>query len=68
MMLMTKATHLIKVWFYDKFPENWTKEMVYAAMLERFKHLGDKLENVIVESLSDEKVPKVPHEELVKKE
>lgn len=48
---MTKATHLIKIWFYDSFPENWTKEMIYAAIAERFKFLGDKLENIIVEKV-----------------
>ena len=54
-MLMTKATHLIKVWFYDKFPENWTKEMIYAAIFERFQHLEDRLENVEIEVLDADK-------------
>ena len=51
---MTKATHLIHVLFYDNFPKYWTKEMIYAAMRERFKFLGDKLENIIVVSLKEE--------------
>jgi hypothetical protein len=45
-----RATHLIKVWFYDTFPENSTKEMIYVAVMERFrKQLGDKLEKIEVE-------------------
>ena len=50
---MVKATHLIKVWFYDSFSENWTKEMIYAAIMERFKELGDRLENVEVVNQAD---------------
>jgi len=49
-----KATCLIKLWFYDSFPENYTKEMVYSAVRERFKFLGDQLENIIIENLSHE--------------
>jgi len=48
---LTKATHLIKIWFYETFPKNWTKEMVYSAMRERFRKLGDKLENIEVEEI-----------------
>jgi len=46
---MPKATHLIKVWFFEKFPSNWTKEMIRGAMLERFSYLGDRLENIEIE-------------------
>ena len=48
---MVKASHLIKLWFYETFPKNWTKEMIYATIHERFKELGDKLENIEVEKL-----------------
>jgi len=47
---MPKATHYITVKFFDTFPDNYTKEMVWAAIVERFKKvLGDKLEQIIVE-------------------
>jgi len=49
---MATATHSVTVKFYDSFPKHWTKQMIYAAMIERFKFLGDKLENVIVVDLS----------------
>ena len=49
-----KASHLIKIWFFDNFPKRYTKEMIRGAMLERFSYLGDKLENVIIESLERE--------------
>jgi len=51
-----KASHLIKIWFFDNFPKRYTKEMIYAAVCERFDFLKDKLENVIVETLLEEKV------------
>jgi hypothetical protein len=50
---MSKATHYITVKFFENFPENYTKEMVWSAMVERFrKVLGDKLEQIIVEETS----------------
>jgi hypothetical protein len=51
---MTKATCLVKLWFYEAFPENYSKEMIYATIRERFKFLGDKLENIIIENPSHE--------------
>ena len=49
---MGKAyNYLIKVWFFEKFPSNWTKEMIRGAMLERFGFLDDKLENIEIEEL-----------------
>jgi hypothetical protein len=51
---LTEATHLIKVWFLDNFPKNWTKEMIRAAMLERFGFLGDRLENIEIIPLNKE--------------
>lgn len=51
---MVKASHLIKIWFYDSFPENYTEKMVYAAIMERFQRmLGDKLEKVEVLAQAD---------------
>jgi hypothetical protein len=51
---LTEATHLIKVWLFDNFPKNWTKEMIRAAMLERFGFLGDRLENIEIIQLNKE--------------
>ena len=50
---MVKATHLIKVWFYESFPKTWTKEMIRGAILERFSWLDDKLENVEIVEQAD---------------
>jgi hypothetical protein len=52
---MTKATHLIKIWILDNFPPTWTKEMIRGAILERYSHLRDRLENIEIEELTKQK-------------
>jgi hypothetical protein len=44
-------THLINLCFLEEFPSSWTVEMIRGAMFERYSHLGDRLENIIVEEL-----------------
>ena len=47
--------YLIKIWFYEAFPKNHTKDMIKAEILERFEYLDDKVENVEVISLTEER-------------
>ena len=53
---MVEATHLVKVWFYIN--SNQSLEVIRARMLERFRFLGDALENIIVEPLGETKEKK----------
>ena len=49
-----KATHLIIVKFWESYPPNYTKEMVWAAVREKLKEiLGDKLEEIQVVKLEE---------------
>lgn len=52
-MKITPATHLIKIWILESFPENYTKEEIRKIILDRYKQLGDKLENVEVERVKE---------------
>jgi len=49
---MVEATHLVKVWFYIN--SNQSLEVIRGIMLERFKFLGDALENIEITSLKKE--------------
>ena len=53
---MVEATHLVKVWFYIN--SNQSLEVIRGIMLERFRFLGDALENIIVEPLDETKEKK----------
>ena len=53
---MVEATHLVKVWFFINSKEPLL--VIRARMLERFKFLGDALENIIVEPLDETKEKK----------
>jgi len=53
---MVEATHLVKVWFFIN--SNQSLEVIRGIMLERFKFLGDALENIIVEPLDETKEKK----------
>ena len=53
---MVEATHLVKVWFFIN--SNQSLEVIRVRMLERFRFLGDALENIIVEPLDETKEKK----------
>ena len=49
---MVEATHLVKVWFFINSKE--PLQVIRVRMLERFKFLGDALENIEITSLKKE--------------
>jgi len=62
---MVEATHLVKVWFYIN--SNQSLEVIRGIMLERFKFLGDALENIIVEPLGETKEKKQKRSKKIRK-
>jgi hypothetical protein len=52
---LTETVYLVKICFLEAFPRSYTREMVQAAITERFSYLGDKLENVEVQTVEAER-------------